>query len=338
MTRAHVPCAVPARAAVPAAADALGWLHFHDPARPPAGVAGRVALAVPARPLLPAQAVVALPVAGSGDGPALHGVHGAIEYRHDGELLYAVCRCDEADFPAVPGRPPLRQAAAAAYAALFDCLAATGYAHVVRAWNYLPDINRESHGQERYRQFNAGRQDGFLADGRAVRTHVPAACALGTRAGPLAVALLAARSAAVLPVENPRQLSAYAYPPEYGERPPTFARAALLRLSGRERLYVSGTAAIVGHRSVHAGDPVAQTRESLANVAAVCAEAARIGGGRPYAPDELHYTVYVREATTLAAVQRALRDGVGSAAPVLFVAADICRRELLVEIEAGCER
>ena len=96
-----------------------------------------------------------------------------------------------------------------------------------------------------------------------------------------------------------------------------------------------GTAAIVGHRSLHAGDPLAQTRESLVNIRAVCDEAARIGGGRPFAAEELEYVVYVRDAAMLAAVQRTVRAAIGAATPALYVEADICRADLLVEIEAG---
>ena len=49
------------------------------------------------------------------------------------------------------------------------------------------------------------------------------------------------------PVENPRQVSAYRYPREYGPQSPTFARA-LLPPSPRVPLLLSGTASIDGKR------------------------------------------------------------------------------------------
>lgn len=328
----HVRPAAAGHVATPAS---LGTLCFHAPEVPCAASADRPVLAVPARPLTGADGIAMSGIAGGGGTPT-SGTHGCVQYCHDDALLYATCRFEEAGFGADDANPPLRRATAAAYAALFDCLAATGFPHLVRCWNYLPDINRETCGLERYRQFNAGRQDGFLARQRSVLTRVPAACALGTRGGgTLAVAVLAARADTLRMIENPRQTSAWTYPPQYGERRPTFARAALLGLASGARLYVSGTAAIVGHRSVHAGDVVAQTDESLANIAAICTEVARTGGPA-YAPDAFEYTVYVRDAVMQAAVQRAVRAAVGGATPALYVEADICRSELLVEIEAVC--
>jgi chorismate lyase/3-hydroxybenzoate synthase len=43
--------------------------------------------------------------------------------------------------------------------------------------------------------------------------------------------------------------------------------------------------------------------------------------------------VYVRDAGDVAAVQRVMNERCG-AAPAVFLQADICRKELLVEIEA----
>lgn len=41
------------------------------------------------------------------------------------------------------------------------------YPHLLRIWNYLPDINHASHGNGRYRQFNSARQHALRASGRA---------------------------------------------------------------------------------------------------------------------------------------------------------------------------
>ena len=108
---------------------------------------------------------------------------------------------------------------------------------------------RDRHGLERYRQFNIGRQDAFLDSHRGATGNVPAASAIGLAGGPLSVAFLAGATPA-LAVENPRQVSAYLYPADYGPRSPTFSRAVRATLSGQEALFVSGTASIVGHRTV----------------------------------------------------------------------------------------
>ena len=103
--------------------------------------------------------------------------------------------------------------------------------------------------RERYREFNSARQQALRARGRALTGNVPAASALGAAHGsPLVVYFLAGRTAPTF-VENPRQVSAYHYPRQYGSHSPVFSRAALVRHSGRLALFISGTASIVGHRS-----------------------------------------------------------------------------------------
>ncbi|MDX9707555.1 MAG: hypothetical protein RBT86_08245 [Azospira sp.] len=200
-----------------------------------------------------------------------------------------------------------------------------------------PEESDAKHGGnaalERYRQFNIGRQDAFLACGRLAGGAVPAACALGVRGGPLSIAFMAGREAA-LPLENPRQVSAWNYPADYGPRSPTFARGTLARLPGQALLFISGTASIVGHRTVHVGDVAAQTREALTNIDAVVGEAKRIAGAAPFALADFDYRAYVRHAADYPAVRAAMEDVLGSAVPVLYVQADICRADLLVEIEA----
>ena len=209
----------------------------------------------------------------------------------------------------------------------------TGFAHLLRLWNYLPRINAETGGLERYRQFNIGRHLAFEAAGRLVMDSIPAASALGVSGGPLSVAFLAGRTP-TRSIENPRQLSAFRYPADYGPCSPTFSRAALGRYAGAEWLFVSGTASIVGHQSMHPGDPVAQTRELLANLDALLAEASRCSAGPAYRLPELSARVYVRHPEHLAAVQAELARGLGGTAPRVYLQADVCRADLLVEVEA----
>ncbi len=264
--------------------------------------------------------------------PLEAGREGAIRYREGASLLFGCVSVDET--PAIGGKTPLQAATEAAYASVFALLDARGYRDVLRFWNYFPAINAESHGSERYRQFNVGRQDAFLAHGHAVIGGVPAACALGSVAGRLHLAFLAAR-APVVGVENPRQVSAYHYPSAYGPRSPTFSRAGLVRLGAQPMLFISGTASIVGHETLHRGDAAAQTCESLRNIAAVLAEAARQARGAGFSLDALAYKVYVRHAEDLPAVREAFARVVGADVVAVFLQADVCRADLLVEIEAS---
>jgi chorismate lyase/3-hydroxybenzoate synthase len=164
---------------------------------------------------------------------------------------------------------------------------------------------------------------------------VPAASALGAASdSPLVVYFLAARTAPTF-LENPRQVSAYHYPRQYGSHSPVFSRATLLRQSGGLALFISGTASIVGHRSLHVGDTAAQTRETLANIEALLAEANRVARGARFELGALAFKVYVRRPADLPVIKAELAGALGAGARVIYLQAEICRQDLLVEIEAA---
>ena len=271
-----------------------------------------------------------------GSAPLSSGEAEGIAWRRSGDLLFGVIDIDEAAVRAEPPCTPLQQASNDAYARIFRLLDAQGLPHLWRLWNYMADINGESHGLERYRQFNMGRGDAFEAGARSVVGRVPAACALGVAGGPLTIAFLAGATP-IVPVENPRQVSAFLYPNRYGPRSPTFSRAALAHPPGQEILFVSGTASIVGHETVHPGDVRAQTVESLDNITAVLGVASSTSRSEPFALADLGYRAYVRHPADLPVVREVVAQRVGGA-PVAYVQADVCRADLLVEIEGQALR
>lgn len=266
-------------------------------------------------------------------GPIRPGSHGMVHYAHTEEFLFGRVHAGEDDGGA--GRTGLERATERAYRQVHATLETTGFPHLLRVWNYIADITLETHGTERYRQFNSARQEALISCGRSVRGNVPAASALGSSRGPLAIYFLAGRAAPQL-IENPRQVSAYHYPAQYGPRAPSFSRAALVRQGGA-LLLISGTSSILGHRTMHEGDPAAQTRETLANIEALLQEANRFEAG-VFALDSLIYKVYVRDPGDLPVIRAELDSVVGAAAERVYLRADICRRDLSVEIEAVGQR
>lgn len=291
---------------------------------------GNPAQAVP-RPLWPCPAVSEEWLA---PGPLRQGRLGCVRYRSAGAWVFGTACLDDR----LQG---LAHAAQQAYTDLFRVLEREGCPHLQRLWNFLRAINAEEAGLERYRQFNLGRAQAFLEAGRGLEAGAPAACAMGTAQGPLTVHFLAGRHAPQA-IENPRQVSAYHYPRCYGPRSPTFSRAALADLGAGVRvLFISGTASIVGHESVHPGDVVRQAGECLDNIDAVLA-AALPHAGEPWTVpalrERLECTVYLRRPTDLAAVRevvsRRLGPGRPAAEAAVYLQADVCRAELLVEIEA----
>lgn len=268
-------------------------------------------------------------------GPVRQGRRGSVRYRSNGAWVFGTACADDR----APGG--MEAAAWRAYADLFTVLEREGCAHLQRLWNYLPDIHGLDDGLERYRRFNLGRARAFAEAGRGLGEGAPAACAMGTRTGALTVHFLAGRQPARA-IENPRQVSAYHYPPRYGPCSPTFSRAALADLGGGLRvLFISGTASIVGHESVHLGDVAAQTAECLRNIDAVLG-AARQHLARPWSlealRERLECTVYVRRPTDLDLVRAVVTAHLGATSPAaqaaIYLRADVCRAELLVEIEA----
>ena len=138
-------------------------------------------------------------------------------------------------------------------------------------------------------------------------------------------------------IENPRQTSAYHYPPKFGRHSPIFSRACVLNESAGTSLFVSGTASIVGHETIHQGDVGAQTRETMANISALLEEANRVAGPARYSLEGLKFKVYVRQPSDFHAIEGALAGSLRPSAAVVYLQADVCREDLLVEIEATGE-
>jgi enamine deaminase RidA (YjgF/YER057c/UK114 family) len=220
-----------------------------------------------------------------------------------------------------------------AYSRIFDFIDSRGYGHLLRVWNYFPQINADADGLERYVRFNVGRHEAFATKGRVIETDAPAACALGSQGDDLIIYFLAARQAGQR-VENPRQTSAFHYPVQYGPRSPTFARAMLTQTAGKPLLFVSGTASIVGHETLHIGNAAAQARETVTNLRAVMAQARRAGLDVPGNNAGLLLKTYLRHPDDLTMVRSCLTQAFGLAANALYLQADICRADLLLEVEA----
>lgn len=266
--------------------------------------------------------------------PGRDGV-GLLRWREAEGVLFGVIDMP-VDLPASAEVAVVEEAAERVYSRIFQLLNERGIDSLWRLWNYLPDIHGEEMGLERYRRFNLGRARAFERAGQLLDSRMPAACALGVRSGPLSVAFLAGRQVP-RPIENPRQVSAYRYPEAYGPQAPSFSRAALVADVARHWLFVSGTASIVGHESLHAGDVSAQLDETLTNIGVLvdAANAASAGSAdaSAFALSDLHYRVYLRRAADLAAVRQALHERLPGARWQICEA-DVCRSELLIEIEA----
>jgi hypothetical protein len=213
--------------------------------------------------------------------------------------------------------------------------------HVARVWNYVPSINAVgAGGLENYRVFCRGRAK---ASARAGERVPPAASAVGGADGRLAV-LFAAPRAKPRVVENPEQVPAYKYPEDYGPCAPSFSRASQVTANGQRWTFVSGTAAIKGHASVGLDDLAGQiecTLDNLRLISGACGlgdmvAAGGAGFGTGAGTDvERHFKVYLRHEADLAEARAKLGRGLlRDGDRVVWLRSDICRAELLIEIEA----
>ncbi|TVQ74526.1 MAG: hypothetical protein EA372_02305 [Chromatiaceae bacterium] len=258
--------------------------------------------------------------------PVAAGCDHDVGYAHTRDALFGWILVDEARFD-----HDMDQAAEYAYDRVLAFHRAMGFPCLLRIWNYFPHLHDEVDGLDRYQAFCLGRHRALervpLTEGE-----LPAATAIGTTAAGLVVYFLAGREPGIQ-IENPRQVSAFHYPRRYGPKSPSFSRATLKPWPGNPHLYISGTASIVGHETLHT-DVITQLDEILENLRALIGSA-----GDPMAalngdPGALSLLkVYVRHAQDVDAVRARLQAALGPKAPAVYLRGDICRDDLLVEIE-----
>jgi chorismate lyase/3-hydroxybenzoate synthase len=261
--------------------------------------------------------------------PVEHGWHEGMGYAHNGEVLFGQLRIEE-NALAHPDHAAFR-----AYVRIEQLMQKFGYPCWLRVWQYLADIHCGDADQERYRQFCVGRHRAMsLKPG--FETNLPAATVIGTHGHGLLIYFLAGRTPGIQ-VENPRQVSAFLYPREHGPVSPSFSRATLKHWSDRAQLLVSGTASIVGHESLHRDDAAAQLAELKTNIRSLITNAVsqHFAGAKPGQTVAEGLKLYVRDRSLMPVLQPLLPQYFPADVPLLILEGDICRRELLVEVEGS---
>lgn len=247
------------------------------------------------------------------------GREGRVRWSTDGDYGFFAIEVEECAHDGIAG------AAEHAYRELAALIHASATPHVLRLWNYFDAINLGDGDEERYRRFCVGRAIGMSASWQG---RYPAATAIGRRDGVRVLQLyaLTARCAGVQ-VENPRQVNAWLYPRRYGPAAPTFARGMN---TAAGQLLISGTAAVVGSASRHQDDVTAQVDETITNIATLIGTAA---GTSAVPGTGSVLKIYMRRPADAERVMARLREIMGEPDGLLILHGDICRRELLVEID-----
>jgi chorismatase len=260
------------------------------------------------------------------------GEYRGLIYAHEGEYLFCA--------GSIPSSGTYRGRTRNAYEAAFALMDELGYRHVFRMWNFIGGINSDNaEGLEIYRDFCFGRAEAFEA--KPDRVHcMPAATGIGSRGSGVDFFFLATRTGRPQNIENRHQIPAYTYPRQYGPKSPSFARATrLVTVGGNHEhgaVYVSGTASITGHETRHTGDIVAQCELSLRNISHLLSpgnlKLQGLGGGHEL-KDLRWVKAYVRHEEHLPVVRAACEQAFPYETHVVFLNVDVCRADLLVEIE-----
>ncbi len=211
----------------------------------------------------------------------------------------------------------------AAYSEIMHVISEQGYRYPVRIWNYIPDINHGEDDEENYKQFCAGRLAAF-SDINIGSVSFPAASAVGHRTEGALISMFAVRQ----PPENfqnPQQVNAFDYPRQYGIASPSFSRATSYFLDSKECYFLSGTASIVGHESTHDGDLSGQLTTTIENLQKMILKKSSDASLQTI-------KVYLRFSDDFPRTKSIL-DAVFPNIPIVYLKADICRSELLVEVE-----
>lgn len=259
--------------------------------------------------------------------PVHYGKYASINYSYNGSVLFGHLLLEEGDFP------DFRIASQVAYQHVFELLQAAGYPYLLRMWNYFPAITVQQGELNRYQTFCLGRQDALDAFGNFDYSP-PAATAIGTQHAGLQLYFIAAKHAG-MQLENPRQTSAFLYPRQYGPVSPAFSRATVKDWGQGKHIYISGTTSIVGHETLHVGDPLAQLDETLCNLEALLGHGDdTLGLPIRKVRDLTQLKVYVHDSASLPALQKRLAAYLDSSKiSVLYLQGDVCRADLMVEME-----
>ncbi|HZH71592.1 MAG TPA: hypothetical protein VFD91_03790 [Mariniphaga sp.] len=210
--------------------------------------------------------------------------------------------------------------------------------NVMRQWNYIENILGCDNRMQRYQQFNNIRSVFY---NNSFKDHgYPAATGIGTYFGGVQIEFLAIKSPDIisLPVDNPLQVAAHCYSHASLDQScevkltPKFERARYLELKHKKQLLISGTASIKGEKTVSQGDVIEQTINTIANIQALFKDeilkecqafrSFNSGGARVYLKNRKFYPE-VKQVVDLEFKNL----------PIIYLVTDICRKDLLVEIE-----
>lgn len=212
---------------------------------------------------------------------------------------------------------------------------------IVRQWNYIERITAMADGKQHYQDFNDSRSRFYSKC--SWDEGYPAATGIGTQRGGIMVELDALKptpGVRSVALDNPLQIAAHSYSKQVligqNEAPkttPKFERARIVENGKWAQIYISGTAAIRGEESC-LNDIVQQTRLTMENIDYLIGKENRVRAGVNINAVEKYalIRVYLKNVEDVEVVREYINKHYPDI-PKFFLFADVCREELLIEIE-----
>ncbi|HEY3371070.1 MAG TPA: hypothetical protein VGK10_09500 [Prolixibacteraceae bacterium] len=223
------------------------------------------------------------------------------------------------------------------------------FSDIIRQWNYIEQITARAQSNDsisqHYQIFNDVRTK-FYQQAR-FENGFPAATGIGMDFGGIIIDFIAAKlggKSAIIGVKNPLQLDAYHYSKEvlaenramddFCQTTPKFERAKVIETPDGKWIFVSGTAAITGELSCLESCIEQQTEMTIQNILGLISpENLQKHGVDCRGEVTLKYLrAYIKFKADIPQVKEICRKYFPQI-PIAFVVADICRPELLIEIE-----
>ena len=269
--------------------------------------------------------------------PVQYQARGDFRFSFDGQNLFGCISFGERE-----NKRTLDRLVYETYLRLFQYLNQLGYPHLFRMWNYIPRITQEEDDLERYRAFCLGRNRAFKETFKRSTSVMPAATGIAKNGtGRVDIYFLAHRNTQAIHLQNPRQTPAFRYPRRYGPRPPSFSRATYVpRERGRFELYVAGTASVVGSRSMYADDVRKQCDTTIENIALLIGRnnLKNYNIAHSFALKDMDsIKIYYKRTCDLPVIREICEKRFSPHSQKAYLHVDICRADLLVEIEGSIQ-
>ncbi|TAL68770.1 MAG: hypothetical protein EPN82_08840 [Bacteroidetes bacterium] len=227
------------------------------------------------------------------------------------------------------------------------------FGNIVRQWGYIGKITNYElricdEGKietENYQMFNVARSEFYNIVNW--KHGYPSATGIGMSVVGCSMEFIATNDSPdkiIIPLQNPKQSNAHEYTGKQfinnsinniQPNTPKFERGKIVISGNSLDLFVSGTAAIIGEDSIP-GNIDKQTQTTIENIIELCTKE-NIDKQGIFIENDLPpfsgVRAYIKEQKDAEIVEKICRKAFGNI-PILCVIADVCREELLVEIEA----